>query len=119
MPETDQVGDEALDEVPIDLAKMAVVMIAKPECLDCHHLIPNLRDTCYPCLGERNCPAVTLRVEVGVDLKEYSDGLADGWANDNLEQVSAILGRLTTLHPAIRGRVLSLAKSKMLGRVHE
>lgn len=102
------------DEPDIDIERTSdLVLIKKPECLTCTHLLGDLGHETYECHTAKNCPAQTYGIAIGVDILQVSTDLANAWAANDLGSVTKISNKLADIHPAVRSKVMAMAKTKM------
>ena len=93
----------------VAISKAALVMIAKPECLDCTHLVGKLGKTTHPCADDPLCPASTYEIIIGTDLNQAADELADALSErsilENPDKSATALHKLNKLHVRVRKRI--------------
>lgn len=86
-----------------------VVMVAKPECLECTHLCGDLGSTEHDCMSDSMCPARFYRISLGVPLHKYAKRLANALSTGDASESAEIMAELSGLDPAVSGRIMRVS----------
>lgn len=93
--------------------QIVTLMVRKPECLTCTHLVPFIDGTAYGCFKDKLCPAREgVRICIGTDLEKASDQIAEAMRNNDVALLTRFMNKLSKFDKRIQDEIMSKAKKK-------
>lgn len=93
--------------------QIVTVMVKKPECLGCTHLVPFVDGTAYDCYQDKLCPAREgVRICIGTDLENASNRIADAMRENDVGRLKRLMNKLSKFDKRIQDEIMSKAKKK-------
>lgn len=113
---------ESVDETPQESTEISdeekdVLLLYKPKCVNCTHLIPEaatkVYNSCHYSKGNADCPAANTKIVVMIPAEKVSDLLLQATLSNDVIRMSELTARLNKSDPAEVERTLLLYRKKL------
>ena len=95
------------------MESLDIVLIAKPDCLNCRYLAPKIGKKSNACKSDPQCPAQFYRLAIGVDMVATATELADAIRENDAQALHIVTSKIADLHKAVRNKIFQMAKSRL------
>ena len=89
------------------------LVVPKPECLWCIHLVGDLGKKEEDCRQEEWCPAGEVAIVLGTNMNAAAERLATAWKSEDESSAAKVLAEISPLHKTVKSQIWRMAKGKV------